>query len=101
MYERLETEVDELRRLCAAHGVARLQVFGSAAGPSFDAAKSDLDLFVDFSDEIDDTFEAYFGLKEDLEKLFERPVDLVMTSAVVNPHFAAVAFEQAVELYAA
>ena len=31
-------------------------------------------------------FESYFGLKEDLEALFGRSVDLVMPSAVLNPY---------------
>ena len=31
--------------------------------------------------------DAYFGLREDLEGLFGRPVDLVMIAAVTNPYF--------------
>ena len=35
-----------------------------------------------------DGFGSYFGLKEDLETLFSRPVDLVMPDALENPYFA-------------
>ena len=48
-----------------------------------------------------DPFAAYFGLKEDLEQILGRRVDLVMAEAVRNPHFAASALAGAVELYAA
>ena len=30
---------------------------------------------------------AYFGLLEELQKLFDRPVDLVMTRAIRNKYF--------------
>ena len=30
---------------------------------------------------------SYFGLLEDLEKLFGKPVDLVVGSAIENPYF--------------
>jgi hypothetical protein len=31
--------------------------------------------------------DAYFGLRDDLERLLERPVDLVVESAIKNPYF--------------
>lgn len=31
--------------------------------------------------------DAYFGLMEDLEQLFSRPIDLVVDSAIKNPYF--------------
>jgi predicted nucleotidyltransferase len=64
----------ELRRL----GVRRLGVFGSAArGEATD--DSDLDFLVEFHRK---TFDAYMEVKELLERLFGRPVDLVITEAV-------------------
>ena len=66
----------------------RLGVFGSVAGEGVDAARSDVDSIVDFgSSEEPDLFNRYFGLKESLEQLLERSVDLVMAGAMVNPHF--------------
>jgi predicted nucleotidyltransferase len=31
--------------------------------------------------------DGYFGLPESLEELFERPVDLIVASAIKNPYF--------------
>jgi len=36
---------------------------------------------------IDQYADAYFGLLEDLEAVFQRPVDLVVDSAIQNPYF--------------
>ena len=74
----------EVAALCRRHRVARLDVFGSAARRPRGAA--DLDLLVEFEDLRGDAYaDAYFGLLADLEALFERPIDLVMASAVRNP----------------
>jgi hypothetical protein len=68
--------------------VHRLELFGSAATGEFDPKSSDLDFLVEFDDRMESGyFEAYFGLKESLERLFERPVDLVMSKAAKNPYF--------------
>ena len=92
---------EAIARACRAHDVRRLRVFGSAVSDQFRPEHSDLDILVDFAPGTPDPFDAYFGLKEDLERILGRRVDLVMTEAVRNPHFAASAFASAVELYAA
>jgi predicted nucleotidyltransferase len=99
----LQVTIDRVAidRACRARGVRRLQVFGSATRATFDAATSDVDLLVVFQPSITDPFDAYFGLKEDLEQVFGRPVDLVMADAVKNPYFAARATAEAEDLYAA
>ena len=76
-------------------------MLGSAATGTFDRVGSDVDLLVEFEPEATDGFSAYFGLKEDLESLFSRPVDLVMPDALKNPYFAASVAASARELYAA
>lgn len=84
----IETHRAEIERLCKQFGVQRLDVFGSAASGTFDAARSDIDFVIDFGrGEQPDLFNRYFGLKEALERLFHRSVDLVMTGAMVNRHF--------------
>ena len=90
-----------MARVCRARGVRHMRVFGSATGERFDASRSDVDLLVEFDPSVVDLFDAYFGLKEDLEGLFGRPVDLVMADAVRNPYFQASALATAEELYAA
>ena len=77
----------ELAALCRRFHVRRLDVFGSAVTETFDPARSDVDFLVEFEREGPiSPFEAYFGLKEALEALFARPVDLVVASAVRNPY---------------
>jgi len=79
---------EALPDLCRRFHVRRLDLFGSAAtGRGFDSARSDLDLLVDFEPLAPiDYAEAYFGLREGLEALSGRPVDLVTEAALENPH---------------
>ena len=47
-----------------------------------------MDFLVEFADShVLGAFDRYFGLKEDLEQLFQRPVDLVEVKAIKNPYF--------------
>ena len=80
---------EALARICRARLVRRLELFGSAAGDGFDQQRSDMDLLVEFQPGTDlgPWMALYFELKEDLEKLFGRKVDLVMPSAMQNPWF--------------
>lgn len=55
----------------------RLELFGSASRDDFDLEKSDLDFLVAFGETHSrGAFDRYFGLKEALEQLFQRPIDL-------------------------
>jgi uncharacterized protein len=80
-----------LGELCRRFHVRRLDLFGSAARGDFDPERSDIDFVVDFdrSDPRALAFDTYFGLKEALEELFGRPVDLVEARAVRNPYLKA------------
>jgi predicted nucleotidyltransferase len=98
---RLAVDTEEIARVCRSHGVRRLRAFGSVTGDRFDESKSDVDLLVEFEAGVVDLFDAYFGLKEDLEALFGRRVDVVMADAVRNPFFQADETADAEELYAA
>lgn len=79
----------ELADLCRRYGVRRLDLFGSAATGAFDPSRSDVDFLVEFDEDPTRLFDRYFGLKESLEALFGRPVDLVTESSLVNPYFRA------------
>lgn len=84
----LEAHREQIARLCARYGVRRLDLFGSAATGAFDRARSDVDLLVEFGPPPGMTpFDQYFGLKESLEALFGREVDLVMSGASQNRYF--------------
>ena len=88
MNDVLDSRRAELAALCTRLHVKRLDIFGSAVRGGFDPAASDLDFLVEFDmpDPVQYA-EAYFSLKERLEAIFERRVDLVTRSSVVNPYF--------------
>lgn len=75
---------DALATLCRRHGVARLEVFGSAArGLDFDPKSSDFDFLVEFERRDDlSPLEQFLGFAEALEQLLGRPVDLVEREAI-------------------
>jgi hypothetical protein len=83
----IESRRAEIAEICARFGVRRLELFGSAATGAFDAARSDFDFLVEFGDRHIKPLEQYFGLKEALEALFARPVDLVEAGASSNRYF--------------
>lgn len=83
----IESHRDEIERLCRQFGVARLAVFGSATSSRFDVSTSDIDLLVAFAPTTrNDAFDRYFGLKEALEQLFGRRVDLITEPSIRNPY---------------
>ena len=91
-----------LEDLCRRYDVKTLELFGSAADGTFDPAHSDLDFLVEFLPEAAGrVFHGYFDLKESLQRLFGRPVDLVMPGAVRNPYFLEAVGRQRKVLYAA
>ncbi len=83
----LDPHLAEIPELCRRYGVRRLELFGSATTAAFDPRRSDLDFLVDFDGNPSDLFKRYFGLKESLEALYGRDVDLVMIGAMENPYF--------------
>jgi predicted nucleotidyltransferase len=91
MAAELDRHADEIAELCRRYGVARLDVFGSAArGDDFDPARSDVDFLVAFADEAAvSPLEQVFGLARELEAVLGRPVDLVEAGAVKNPYLRA------------
>ena len=83
----IEIHRTEVAELCRRFHVRRLDLFGSATGDDFDPSLSDVDLLVEFEPGgAMKALDQYFGLKEALEGLFSRPVDLVSASALKNPY---------------
>ena len=92
---------DELEMLCRHYGVTRLEVFGSATRGDFDEGKSDIDLIVHFRDEkAKGLFDRYWGLAEELEKVFGRPIELLTERMIRNPYFRAAVDAERQTLYA-
>lgn len=98
----VEEKVKDLVAICNRRGVRRLALFGSAASGPFDPASSDLDFLVEFQP-LRPTQHAdqYFGLQEDLERLFGLPVELVEPGPIRNPYFRQAIEKTQVLLYAA
>lgn len=78
---------EKLIELCNKHMVKELYLFGSILTEKFNDT-SDIDLLIQFNQiELLDYFDNYMELKEELEQLFNRPVDLVENQAIRNPIF--------------
>lgn len=102
MLQIIEDNRAELERLCGRFHVRRLDMFGSAATGAFEPETSDLDFLVEFeSGAPQKALDGYLDLKEALEQLFGRQVDLVVDSAVINPYLRASIEQSRMALYAA
>lgn len=86
MIQDIACHLSEIAEICRACGVERLELFGSAArGTPTDT--SDIDIVVTFRPEArEKAFDNYFGLRERLEALLDRRVDLLTSSSLRNPY---------------
>ncbi|MGB3588029.1 MAG: nucleotidyltransferase domain-containing protein [Tunicatimonas sp.] len=102
MIEIIEENTERLTAICQSNHVAELYLFGSAASDKFTDG-SDLDFAVLFSKSLSplEHGDAFFSLKEDLEELFGREVDLLSYRVVKNPVFKEELDKTKVVLYAA
>ncbi len=90
---------EQIEKLCQQYRVARLELIGSATSEAeFDPERSDIDLLVEFVGR-EQLFDRYFDLKQALEQLFQRPVDLLMERAIRNPYFRREVERRRVVLY--
>lgn len=89
LIELIEKKRGELAELCRRYGVERLYLFGSAATGRFRSPSSDLDFIVEMADRQPNAAYAdrYLAFAEELERLFERPVDLITEQSIRNPYF--------------
>lgn len=98
----IKSNIDNLRKISAKHSVAQLYLFGSAVTGSYNN-DSDLDFAVVFKESLGplEHGDAYFGLWDDLEKLFNKPIDLISYRALKNPIFIEQLNHSKISLYAA
>lgn len=83
----VEQHKDELFKLCDNHKVKELYLFGSVLTDKFNEA-SDIDMLVQFYHiDLLNYFDNYMDFKEQVELLYNRPVDLVENQAIRNPIF--------------
>jgi predicted nucleotidyltransferase len=88
MNKLIEDKIKELQEICRKNAVAELYIFGSALTNAF-TGNSDLDFAYVLKDDLTpvEYGDAFFGLLEDLETLFDRKIDLVSYRSVKNPIF--------------
>lgn len=78
--------LDAIRTLCERHRVRRLYLIGSAATDEFDAGRSDVDFMVESEPHERRGFDdVYFVLREGLENVLGRKIDLIERHCVRNP----------------
>ncbi len=100
MHPLIQSNREQLTRLCQRHHVQRLDVFGSATTDRFNERTSDLDFVVEFEPMPPlEHGKAYWALRDDLLELFGRPVDLIERQTIQNPHLRNVVMQSQVRLY--
>jgi predicted nucleotidyltransferase len=102
MIQLVENKMPEFRRVCLKYKVARSSLFGSAATGEFQPGISDLDFVVEFQKSSDTSLaDQYFGLLEDLQRLFGCDVHLATKRSIRNPYLLLAINETGRALYAA
>lgn len=102
MHPLIEQNREKIATLCRQYGVKRLDVFGSAVRDDFDPACSDVDVVArfDYDQYPTDPLGQFFGFKESLESLFDRPVDIISSKVIRNPYIRAEVERTRVNIYA-
>ncbi len=94
-----EKNIERIKQLCKECRVKNFSVFGSVLTDNF-SSDSDIDFVVDFyeNDPIKYT-DLYFQLKEKLEKILNRQIDLIEERGIKNSFFRKEIDESKVVLY--
>ncbi|WP_425638466.1 nucleotidyltransferase domain-containing protein [Algoriphagus yeomjeoni] len=82
-----DKDLNHIKKLCEKYRVRTFSAFGSVNRDDF-SDDSDIDFVVDFNES--DPFkytDLYFGLKENLEDLLKRQIDLVEERGIKNRFF--------------
>jgi len=96
-----DLKTNELEQACRDFQVKELYVFGSVVSGKM-SQDSDLDFLVVFNRSgFEGAFDQYMGFKERLEKIYERPVDLIHFKKFRNSLFEEEVEKSKVLLYAA
>lgn len=87
----------DIESVCRELSLLRLDLIGSAARSDFTEV-SDVDVLVTFDGD-EALFRRYFELKERLEAIFEREVDVIEERAIKNPYFKSAVEKDRIRLY--
>lgn len=84
MSQRVELDADTVATFCRKWRIRELSIFGSALRDDF-GPESDLDFLVSFEPGVSLNLSDLLDMKEELESLYGRPVDLVEKEMLRNP----------------
>ncbi|AFL84859.1 putative nucleotidyltransferase [Belliella baltica DSM 15883] len=83
----LEENIERIKELCKEHRVKRFSVFGSVLTDNF-SPNSDIDFIVDFDEKDPLKYtDLYFQLKDKLELVLKRQIDLIEERGLKNTFF--------------
>ena len=86
MQKVIKDKLKDLNDLCKKYDVRSMYIFGSACTDKFND-NSDIDILISFKDiSIEKYTDNYFELHYQLEKLFNRKIDLMTDRSTVNPY---------------
>jgi uncharacterized protein len=81
----IDSNIDDLKKLCTLYNVEKMYLFGSALHPNFNK-NSDIDLLVKFKEiTLYDYFDNFMIFKEKLQLLLGHDVDLLEEQTLKNP----------------
>ena len=84
VWARLASRHNEVQDFCRRWNVTEFSVFGSVLCDQFNT-NSDVDVLVAFDETVHWSLYDLVEMKQELEKLFERRVDLIERKAIRNP----------------
>ena len=86
MHKLIKDKLGNLNDLCKKYNIKTMYIFGSACTDYFNE-KSDIDILISFKDiSIEEYTDNYFELHYQLEKLFNREIDLMTDRSIINPY---------------
>jgi predicted nucleotidyltransferase len=96
----LQEKLPQVKDIFKHHKVKSASVFGSVCTEKFNA-ESDIDFIVRFEDGLDpvEYSNHYFTIISELEKLFQRSVDIVAEETIKNPYFIKVVNKTRTSVY--
>jgi len=86
MHKIIKNNLSSLNNLCRKYNVKTMHIFGSVCTDNF-SDNSDIDILISFNElSIEEYTDNYFNLHNELEKLFDRKIDLLTERSIKNPY---------------
>ncbi len=81
----LESIRPQINAFCTQWKIDELSIFGSAIRDDFNLANSDVDVLINFAGDARWSLYDWIDMRDELQRMFERPVDLVSKKGLRNP----------------